>query len=201
LERKRERILTVEEETKLLKACDHPQRKHLKPLLIALLDTGARKGEMLKLKWADVDFKSRLITINALNTKTLRTRQLALTQRLLDELLFLWKQSKKQLDSVVFGINDNVRKSFSSACKEAGIKEGGITGLTLHSLRHTAATRLVKGQLPIQIVGRILGHTQPQTTYRYLSANEETLYQAATILDSIQLQTNSDSKIESELIN
>jgi integrase len=113
-------------------------------------------------------------------------RQLALTQRFYDELSILWGNSDKNPESLVFGITDNVRKSFSSACKLAGIKEGGIDGLTLHCLRHTAATRLVKGQLPIQMVGRILGHTQPQTTYRYLSANDETLRQAASILESIQ---------------
>ena len=111
-ERRRERILTFEEEVKLLKACDDPQRKHLKPLLIALLDTGARKGEMLKLKWKDVDLKSRLITIQALNTKTLKKRQLALTQRLYDELSILWENSDKKLEPLVFGITDNVRKSF-----------------------------------------------------------------------------------------
>jgi integrase len=43
-ERKRERILTTEEELRLLQAWDHSQRKHLNPLLIALLDTGARKS-------------------------------------------------------------------------------------------------------------------------------------------------------------
>jgi hypothetical protein len=36
------------------------------------------------------------------------------------------------------------------------------------------------------MVGRILGHQQPQTTYRYLSTNDETLRQAASILESIQ---------------
>jgi integrase len=185
-ERKRERILTTGEESRLLQACENSQRRHLRPLLIALLDTGARKGEMLKLEWKDVNLESRLITIQALNTKTLKKRQVAITQRLFNELVKLWNESNQDVKSSVFGITDNVRKSFSSACKIAGIKEGGIDGLTLHSLRHTAATRLVRGQLPIQMVGRILGHTQPQTTYRYLSANDETLRQAASILESIQ---------------
>jgi integrase len=185
-ERRREKILTLEEEKRLLNACEHPQRKHLKAFLIALLDSGCRKGEMLKLKWSDIDFPSRLITIQALNTKTLRMRQIVATQRLYNELINLWEESNKSLDSRVFGISDNVRNSFSSACQAAGIKEGGIDGLTLHSLRHSAATRLVKGQMPIQMVGRILGHSQPQTTYRYLSANDETLRQAAYILESLQ---------------
>jgi integrase len=185
-ERRREKILTMEEERRLIAACEHPQRKHLKPLLIALLDTGARKGEALKLTWQDVDFENGLITFQALNTKTLRTRQVAITSRLRAELENLWENSDKKIDSIVFGIIDNVSKSFASACKEAKIETGGIYGLTLHCLRHSAATRLVKGQMPIQMVGRILGHTQPQTTYRYLSANEETLHQAANILESIQ---------------
>lgn len=220
-ERKRERILTIEEEQRLLAACDErtitytrkgkvmtvidkgENRKHLKPFLIALLDTGARKGEMLKLIWRKVDFERRIIVFEAVTTKTLQTRSVAMTSRLYDELQRLWQESDKNLDSLVFGISDNVRKSFSSACKAAGIKEGGLDGLTLHCLRHTAAVRLVKGQMPIQMVGRILGHTQPQTTYRYLSANEETLHQAASILDSIQLaasEKNQNSQT-SELIN
>lgn len=184
-ERKRERILTKEEEARLLAACDKKQRRHLRAFLVALLSTGCRKAEMLLLRWKDVNLDKRLITIQALNTKSLRSRKIAITSSLLDELFDLWEKSDKHPDTFVFGIRDNVRKSFSSACKEAGIKEGGIDGLTLHSLRHSVATRLVKGNLPIQIVGRILGHSQPQTTYRYLTANEETLHQAASILDSV----------------
>ncbi len=198
-EKRRTRILTIEEESRLLAACEHPQRKHLKPFLVALLSTGCRKSEITLLTWRFVNFDNRLITIRALNTKTLRSRKVAITQSLYNELNVLWEKSDKNLDSLVFGIKDNVRKSFSTACRIAGIIEGGTHGLTLHSLRHTAATRLVKGNLPIQMVGRILGHSQPQTTYRYLSANDETLYQAASILES--LQQNNDSEIESELIN
>lgn len=200
-ERRRERILTRDEETKLLEACNHPQRLHLKPLLIALLDTGCRKGEMLSLVWRDVDMQKRIITIQARNTKTLRTRQIAITQRFFDALITLWDKSDKSLDSTVFGISDNVRKSFATACKIAGIQHGGIDGLTLHCLRHTAATRLVNGQLPIQMVGRILGHTQPQTTYRYLTATQDTARQAATILESFQMSDATELNDATDYIN
>ena len=188
-ERRRERILTLSEEIRLLAACNHPQRLHLKTLLIALLDSGCRKGEMLSLCWRDVDLQNRMITIQARNTKTLRTRQISITQRFFDELNLLWNKSDKSLQSSVFGLSDNVRNSFKTACKIAGIQHGGIDGLTLHCLRHTAATRLVNGQLPIQMVGRILGHTQPQTTYRYLTATDETTKQAAAIFESFQQTT------------
>lgn len=203
-ERRRETILTVDEEKRLLAVCSGEReikytrkgkeitakiengRSHLKTLIIALLDTGARKGEMLKLTWQFVDFENRLITFQASTTKMLKTRQVAITRRLYDELQTLWQNSDKNLDSPVFCIANNVRRSFASACKDAGIKHGGIDGLTLHCLRHSAATRLVNGQLPVEMVGRILGHSQVNTTYRYLTANNETLSKAALIFESVQ---------------
>jgi len=183
-ERRRDRILTLEEEKCLLDACKG-RRKHIRPLIICLLDSGARCGETFKLKFSDLDFKNKLITYQALNTKTLKTRQVAMTLRVYEELLNLWENSDKKEDLLVFNMKC-VSASFESACKEANIATGRPFGITLHSLRHTAATRLVKGQMPIQMVGRILGHQNPQTTYRYLSANDETLRQAASILESIQ---------------
>jgi integrase len=181
----REKILTLDEEQRLLIACSEPCRAHIRPLVIALLDTGARRGEMLKLTWQNVDFKVRIITIIGETTKTYKTRQVAMTQRLYNELLLLWEKSDKDLSARVFHFTV-FRKSFQTACRIAGIKTGGLDGLVTHSLRHSTATRLVQGKMPIQMVGRILGHQQPQTTYRYLSANDETLRQAASILESIQ---------------
>jgi integrase len=186
-ERRREKILSPAEEVRLLEACDsHPYRRPLRPLLIFLVDTGCRKSEALKLCWRSVCFETRIITIEGMTTKTLKTRQVMMTERVYKELLTLWESSSMDLGTCVFGIKDNVRKSFASACEVAGIKHGGITGLTLHSLRHTAATRLVHGGMPLQLAGRILGHSQVNTTYRYLSANTQTLAQAAAIFEAIQ---------------
>jgi integrase len=178
----------MDEERRMLAACDHPQRKHLRPLLICLLDTGARKSEMLKLRWRAVCFATRVITIEGMTTKTLKSRHVVMTERMYQELTLLWELSRQDPNTRVFGITDNVRHAFSSVCEVAGIKQGGVDGLTLHGLRHTAATRLVKGQMPLQMVGRILGHSQPQTTYRYLSANTETAAQAAAIFDALQVR-------------
>ena len=193
-EKRRERILTHEEERKLLEACELLNFHLLRALLIALLDTGARKAEIAShLRWRAVDFPSRTITIEGLTTKTLKTRQVVMTSRLYAELEKLWEKSNKELDSPVFGFGLKtgcVNKQFNKACLLAGLKQGGSPkdGLFIHSLRHTAATRLVKGQMPLQMVGRILGHSQPQTTYRYLSADAETAAQAARILEALQVQ-------------
>jgi integrase len=85
-ERKRERIVTREEELRLLGACENRYRKHLRPILICALDTGMRRGEIFGLKWSDVDFEERVLTIRAFNTKTMQERQVSLTTRLMIEL-------------------------------------------------------------------------------------------------------------------
>lgn len=108
-----------------------------------------------------------------------------MTERVHQVLMTLWEKSDRNVDSLIFNFK-SVKGGFETACKIAGIETGRPHGITLHSLRHTAATRLVKGQMSIQMVGRILSHQNPQTTYRYLSANDETLNQAVSIFESLQ---------------
>ena len=181
-ERKRERIITREEEAKLLAQCTG-RRKHLKPLIIAGLDTGCRLGELLKLRFRDVDFVDNLITIQAFNTKTMRERQISMTLRLKVELETLFAKTP-DLDALVFGISREVRHGFKSACTDARIE-----GVTFYTLRHTAATRLVSLHIPLAEVGKVLGHTTPNTTYRYyLNPNKETVKRAAAALDSFNAE-------------
>src|SRR6266850_4525156 len=114
-ERKRERIITRDEELRLLRACDDRWRRHLRPILICALDTGMRRGEILSLKWSDVDFEERVLTIRAFNTKTMKERQVSLTTRLALELETLWNASPKIREGLVFGFTNNVKRSFTSA--------------------------------------------------------------------------------------
>jgi len=177
-ERKRERIITREEEARLLAACTD-KRAHLKPIIICALDTGMRSGEIFKLRWSDIDMVNRIITVRAFNTKTMRERQVAMTERMARELELLFKLSTKEPDALCFGISDNVKKSFNSVRKSAGLPD-----VRFHDLRHTHATRLVAAHIPLSEVGRVLGHTQINTTYRYVNANVETARRAAAVLDS-----------------
>lgn len=186
-ERHRERILTREEEERLLLACTG-HWAHLKPIIICALDTGMRRGEMFKLKWLDVDFENEIINIQAFNTKTMRNRQVAITSRLKNELVALWERSDNNPDRLVFGIAGSSKKAFVTLRVKVGLPD-----LRFHDLRHTNATRLVSKHLPLSEVGRMLGHTQPSTTYRYVNANVETAKRAAAMLDDFNNFNGEDS--------
>jgi integrase len=77
---------------------------------------------------------------------------------------------------LVFGITDNVQWAWEKARSEADLH-----GLRFHDLRHTVATRLAK-RLQLSEVGRILGHSNPETTYRYTTLTRDMSKRASDVL-------------------
>jgi len=177
----RQRILTADEEKALIAACSDEQRLHLKTVVICALDTGMRLGEILKLEWADVDLDAGLLHVQTMNTKTLRPREIGLTLRLSLELRKHRLRTGADLNGGVFGKLGCVKRSFTTARRIAKLEN-----VRFHDLRHTAATRLVQGGLSLPEVGRVLGHTEPRTTYRYTNLDVSTRQRAAEILTSYQ---------------
>lgn len=179
LEPKRERILTREEEAKLLEQCDTARRKHLRPVVITALDTGMRRGEIITLIWSDLDFDNRQINIKAFNTKTERARTIVMTERVFQHLMALYEASTKKPDERVFGIQRDVKKGWHKACEEAKIE-----GLRFHDLRHTFATRLIQAGVPAEFVSKLLGHTNIETTSRYVNVHLQVAKLAASALET-----------------
>lgn len=181
-ENKRERVLSYDEERRLLAVCTETvtktfkmrgkevtaefksRRLVLKALIITALDTAMRKGELITLKWADVDFVTRQINLLAFNTKTAKGRSIGMTPRVYDELQQLYKKARKDPEDLVFGIESNFARSFAGAKDDADIK-----GLTFHDLRHTAVTRMVQAGLPAPEIMKISGHSQMSTFQRYVN--------------------------------
>lgn len=181
---KRERILTRDEETLLLAACIG-RRAHLRPIIIAALDTGCRLGELLKMRWRDVDMNAGLITVQAFNTKTMKERQVSITTRLAIELEQLWRKSEGNLDRLIFGVERDIRHSFNGACKVAGLEK-----IRMHDLRHTHATRLDDLGFSLAKIGGQLGHTVVQTTLRYVNRDKSAVRQVAAALDNFHAQAS-----------
>lgn len=177
---KRLRILSRDEEARLLSACgpDSP-RSHLRALVICALDTGMRRGEMMSLEWLDVSLDRRVITVRATNTKTLQARSVPISDRLAVVLSGSPHSNDESL--LVFRDSGDCKRSFRTACRIAG-----ISGLRFHDLRATFATRLISAGLQVAEVAKITGHTNLQTLYaHYLRVNTPTLDRAAQLLNNI----------------
>lgn len=188
---KRERVLSFEEEDRLLLACATP-REHLRPMIICALDTGLRKSEMLRLCWSDVDFDAGLIRARATTTKTRKPRTVGMTPRLRIELEQLRKLATNAVGRI-FNQND-LKRSFGTACRIAGIEN-----LKWHDLRHSATTRMVEGGVAPMIAMKITGHTQMQTFARYVNADDNAAARAAEVLAS--LRGNEKDATASEFVN
>ncbi len=194
-EKPRERVLSREEEQRLLAACTG-RRAQLKAVLICALDTGMRRGEIISLQWKHVDLIARLIRIEAFNTKTMRARSVPMTERLAAELHRLYEQSTGDSEGQVFINRGWLQNILKRACKDASIED-----FRLHDCRHTCATRLVQGGLPLAEVARILGHTTLTMTYRYTNSDGTTLARAVAILETLSIPNEFDFEGISTMIN
>jgi integrase len=191
----RDRILSFNEEKRLLAVC-HGRRFHLKALLICALDTAMRRGEILKMKWEDVNFILNEIHIPQTNTKTEDARIVGITPRLRNELDLLWQTSPKEKSMLVFGITNTIKTSFTSACKEAGILD-----FRFHDCRHTATTRMIASGSPHTEVMKITGHTQLKTFLRYLNITTETATRVANNLSDYLAEKQTPIAEFCELVN
>jgi integrase len=178
----RERILTFDEEDRILAQLVGP-RAHLLPLILAALDTGARRGELLKLQWKNVDFGARTILLTAKTTKTEKARMVGMTERLEAALRAAWLAGRRDAEALVFGIQADPSRAWSTACELAG-----VTGVRFHDLRHTSTSRMVRAGMPDKEVMKITGHTQITTFLRYVNTDADTARRASSALDELRRQ-------------
>ncbi len=194
-EAQRDRILSFEEEQRLLEVCVG-RKAHLRSLLICALDTAMRRGEILKMRWQDIDFAKREIYIPQTNTKTEVARVVGITVRLRKELEILWGASSKDPTTTVFGIVNTVKNAFKSACEEASIED-----FRFHDCRHTATTRMIASGTPHTEVMKVTGHSQLKTFLRYLNITPETTNKVASNLDGYLAKNQPTGDSISEAIN
>ena len=155
---KRLRFLTIEECNTLLDCC----APHLRPIVTVALNTGMRRGEILSLKWEQVDLSHGFILLGI--TKNGERREIPINTTL----EYLFNDLSKNADSVyVFVDKDgnpyqSVKRSFATACRNAGIHD-----FRFHDQRHTFASHLVMAGIDLTSVKELLGHKSLNMTMRY----------------------------------
>ncbi len=157
-ENKRLRYLEKEEIPILVEHCNG----HLKPIVIIALNTGMRKGELLSLKWQDVDFRRE--TIQLLKTKNNKVRHIPMNNAVKDALLSIREspESPYVFTSRHGAALLDVKRSFTTALKKSEIKS-----FRFHDLRHTFASQLVMSGVDLNTVRDLLGHSTLEMTLRY----------------------------------
>ena len=158
------------------------------PLIRLAAMTGMRRGEILGLRWSDVDFENRALTVRqTLNAQAYETyfdtpkshkpRRIDLDPKTIKMLKRERKAQKVAQDeygegylvgSLVF-TNDNgslIHPDTFSQAFERLVGQTRLPRLTLHGLRHTHATLLLKAGVPVNVVAQRLGHADPGFTLR-----------------------------------
>lgn len=172
--RARETYLTAAEARGLIDACSPV----LRPIVLAALHTGMRRGELLSLRWRSVDLKRGELVVEPEAEKTGRGRVVPLSpdlQTLLKALRASRPRPAVDGSDNVFVVADGstwgleaLRVALRTTVKACeAIPVAKREGVTFHALRHTAASLMVGAGVPVLDVARILGHSTLAVTMRY----------------------------------
>ncbi len=184
----RERFLNMEELGRLGKAMRELVEEEALWLDMAnaitlLLLTGARRNEILTCEWAWVSLDSQSIALP--DSKTGR-KTLYLSDHAV-RLLQSQRDNSRDPDSkyVFPGQRNgqclvNIAKPWDRICKRAE-----LVGVRIHDLRHTSASVAVGEGVALPIIGRLLGHSQPQTTARYAHVDHDPAVTAANTIGDV----------------
>ena len=151
------------------------------------VNTGLRIGELVNVKWCDIDFENRVIKVKQKEgfvTKSKRDRNVAMNDR-----VFCLRTSKKRYGDYVFSWPDGrrmdpvlVSKKFKKYVRLANLGEQ----YSFHSLRHTFASHLVQRGVSLYIVSKLLGHSNLKTTEVYAHLAPETFHDLVSLLDDAE---------------
>jgi integrase len=167
--RGRVRFLSEEERDRLLEACGASPNPTLYPLVVVAVSTGARLGELLQLRWPDVDLQRGLATVH--DTKNGERRSLSLRGLALEVLRELAGIRRIGNDSVFCGRRGRVdfpRRAWLVALATAKVKD-----FRFHDLRHTNASYLAMSGATLAEIAEVLGHKTLAMVKRYAHLTEQ----------------------------
>jgi integrase len=140
---------------------------HVTPLVLLALNTGLRRGELLRLQWRDLDLERRVVTVRGEDAKTGQTRHVSLNSEAAT-VATAWRPTPCDPEAFVFASSDEstprayIRKAWSDVLNVAL-----VNAFRFHDLRHTFASNLVMAGVDLNTVCELLGHKSVAMTLRY----------------------------------
>jgi len=167
--RGRVRFLTDAERPRLLAACQASSNRHLYPLVILALATGARKMELLSLTWPQVDIGRALMTLY--ETKNGEPRSIPLTGPAVDVIRAHAKVVRLDTPLVFPRVDGRRPIDIRYAWYEA-LRQAEIDQFRFHDLRHSAASYLAMNGASLVEIADVLGHRTLVMVKRYAHLSE-----------------------------
>ena len=135
-------------------------------MVLLLINTGMRRGEMFNLRWQDVDFVNKRITVIGNTSKTGQTRYIPLNEEAFN-VLSIWQRQTKRYSGLVFVGKNGKRFTNIDKAWKVLLRDAKINDFRLHDLRHHFASRLVSAGVDLNSVRELLGHSDIKMTLRY----------------------------------
>lgn len=153
---------------------------HVKPVVQFAYLTGRRRGEILQLKWSDVNLKDGYITIRQTTTKTGQPDKLPIV----GELTTLLREMIESRDSEwLFAYRGKPFRTFYRSWRTA-LYRAGLQDRLFHDLRRTVVTDLVESGVPEQVAMAVTGHKTRAVFDRYHIVNPKAVRQALENLET-----------------
>ena len=167
--RGRVRFLADDERECLLAACQTSRNKLLYAITVLALATGARRGELLHLRWSDVDVKRGTLTFH--QTKNGERRAVPLTGYALE--ILTQHAKRRRLDTpMVFPDSSGTRPVGIREAFEWAVKRTGMANFRFHDCRHCAASYLAMNGARLADIAEVLGHKTLAMVKRYAHLSE-----------------------------
>lgn len=174
--------LTSEELSRLLEVLESWNNKMSASIVLFLLYTGLRRGELFKLTWNNIDFDRRTVTLN--DPKGVKDQILPLSNKAKQVLDNIPKEHKTPF--IFYGKNGKQRTDFKGPWDRIKKAAGLQSSFRLHGLRHHFASSLVSAGVDLYTVSKLLTHKDTVTTQRYAHLADQTLRDAVNLSDKLQ---------------
>jgi integrase len=155
---------------------------HLTPAVLLSMNTGLRLGEMLNLRWKNVQLDRRWLTVEGRGAKSRQTRHVPLKAEA-ETVLTQWREQSGSQGRVF-----NVSLSFKTAWWHL-LERADIQNFRWHDLRHHFASRLVQAGVPLNTVRDLLGHSSVAMSLRYAHLAPDQRFEAVAKLGQRPVMT------------
>ncbi len=162
----RSRRLTDDEFQTLIKSVKTTRNTLIKPLISFAIETAMRRGEILRIKWEDIDYDRRTLFVPI--SKNGYSRSVPLTSKAIEILKELKIEDKRDKHRP-FPLSDNAAK----LAWQRLLKRSGIENFHFHDLRHEAVSRFFERGLSVPEVALISGHRDFRMLFRYTHLRAE----------------------------